>query len=61
MRIERRLAAMAAALVLAGAGAAAPARAQTVLAKTGAQQAPDVRVEVRELKRTSADTLTLRR
>ncbi len=60
MRIERRLATMAVAVILAGAGAVAPARAQTVLAKTNAQQAPDVRVEVRELKRTSGDTLTLR-
>lgn len=40
--------------------APAPGLAQTALARAEAQQAPGVRVEVRELKRTSGDTLTLR-
>lgn len=40
--------------------APAPGRAHTALARAEAQQAPGVRVEVRELKRTSGDTLTLR-
>jgi hypothetical protein len=37
-----------------------PGHAQTVPATADAHQAPGVRVEVRELKRTSGDTLTLR-
>lgn len=64
MRWRRRAGAGVGSAILAGLAmflpGVAPGRAETVPATADAQEAPGVRVEVRELKRTSGDTLTLR-
>jgi hypothetical protein len=64
MRRRRRIAVGVVSTLLTGLAmlvpAPTPGRAETAPARAEAQQAPGVRVEVRELKRTSGDTLTLR-
>jgi hypothetical protein len=62
MRRRRRVAVGVVSTLLTGLAVLVPAPApgQTAPARAEAQQAPGVRVEVRELKRTSGDTLTLR-